>query len=104
MPTPHPHPLARTHTVGAYRIVPDGPLPDGRDAGGPDNAPGWRLDWFVEADLHDPEEGREVNYTGSLHLVLGQGTFSGPWEREIPASIPRRIEALVERLEDADLV
>ena len=98
----HPHALARTHTLGAYRVSPEGPLPDGRDLG-PNGEPGWRLDWFIEADLRDPEEGRTVNYSASLVCALNEGTFSAPWEREIPPSVMRRLEALADRLAAADL-
>lgn len=98
----HPHPLARTHTLGAYRVCPDGPLPDGRDLG-PEGQPGWRLDWFIEANLRDPETGRVENYSASLVCALNESTFSAPWEREIPPSVMRRIEALADRLAAADL-
>ena len=100
--TSHPHPLARTHVLGAYRIVPDGPLPDGRDLG-PNGEPNWRLDWFIEADLRDPETGRRKNFSASLVLAINEGTFSDPWEREIPPSVMAKLEALADRLAAADL-
>jgi hypothetical protein len=98
----HPHPLVRTYTLGAYRVAPDGPLPDGRDLG-PNGEPGWRQDWFIEADLLDPETGRRENYSASLVAALDMGTFTAPWEREIPPSVMRKIEALADRLAAADL-
>lgn len=100
--TPHPHPLVRTYAFGAYKVVPDGPLPDGRDVG-PDGQPGWRLDWSVEADLRDPETGRVETFTASLVCASYNGTFSHPWEREIPPATMQRIEALADRLADAGL-
>lgn len=96
----HPHPLVRTHELGAYRVVPDGPLPDGRDVG-PDGQPGWRQDWFVEADLR--EGGSVQVFTASLTLAVNEGTFSHPWERPIPPSVLRRLTTLADRLADADL-
>jgi hypothetical protein len=103
MPTQHPHPLVRTHTFGPYRVVPEGPLPDGRDVGGPDNAPGWRQDWFLEADLRDPETGRTARFSASLVLALNEGTFSDPWERELPPAVMAKLEALADKLAAADL-
>ena len=100
--TQHPHPLACLHILGAYRVSPCGALPDGRDLG-PNGEPGWRLDWFVEADLLDPEEDRKVNFSASLVCALNEGTFSAPWEREIPPSVMRRLEALADRLAAAGL-
>lgn len=100
--TTHPHPLARTHLIGDYLVSPDGPLPDGRDLG-PEGQPGWRLDWFIEADLFDAEEGRMVTYSASLVCALNESTFSAPWERPIPPSVMRRLEALADRLAAADL-
>ena len=98
-----PHSLVRTHAIGAYRVSPDGPLPDGRDVGGPDNAPGWRMDWFIEADLRDPETGRREIFSASLVLALNEGTFSSPWERPIPPSVTAKLEALADRLAAAGL-
>ena len=100
--TQHPHALARTHILGAYKVAPCGALPDGRDLG-PNGEPGWRLDWFVEADRLDPEEGREVNFSASLVCAINEGTFSAPWEREIPPTVMRRLEALADKLADAGL-
>lgn len=100
--TQHPHPLACTHILGAYKVAPCGALPDGRDLG-PNGEPGWRLDWFIEADLLDAEEGRTVNYSASLVCALNEGTFSAPWEREIPPTVMRRLETLADRLADAGL-
>lgn len=100
--TQHPHALVCTHTLGAYKVAPCGALPDGRDIG-PNGEPNWRLDWFLEADLLDPEEGREVNFSASLVCALNEGTFSAPWEREIPPSVMRRLEALADRLAAAGL-
>ena len=98
----HPHALVRTHLIGAYKVAPDGPLPDGRDIG-PNGEPGWRLDWFVEADLRDPETGRVENFSASLVCALNEGTFSAPWEREIPPAVMRKLEALADKLAAADL-
>jgi hypothetical protein len=98
----HPHALVRTHTLGAYRVSPCGALPDGRDLG-PNGEPGWRLDWFIEADLLDAEEGRTVNYSASLVCALNEGTFSDPWERPIPPNVMVKLEALADRLADAGL-
>lgn len=98
----HPHPLVREHTFGNYKVAPDGALPDGRDIG-PNGEPNWRLDWFFEADLFDPEEGQEVNFSVSLVWALSEGTFSSPWEREIPPSVMCRLEALADRLAAASL-
>jgi hypothetical protein len=103
MPTQHPHPLVRPHSIGAYRVVPEGPLPDGRDVGGPDNAPGWRQDWFLEAEIRDPETGRWTVFSASLVFALNEGTFSAPWEKKIPASTLEKLERLADRLAAADL-
>lgn len=94
------HPLVRTHELGAYRVVPDGPLPDGRDVG-PDGQPGWRQDWFVEADLR--EGGSVQRFSASLTLAVNEGTFSHPWDRQIPARTLRWLTTLSDRLADAGL-
>lgn len=96
----HPHPLVRVHEFGNYKVAPCGPLPDGRDIG-PDNQPGWRMDWFIEADLR--EGGSVQCFSASLTLALNEGTFSDPWEREIPASVLRKLEALADKLAGAGL-
>jgi len=96
----HPHPLVREHTFGPYKVSPDGPLPDGRDLG-PNGEPGWRLDWFVEADLR--EGGSVQCFSASLTLALNEGTFSSPWERPIPDSVLRKLEALADKLAGAGL-
>jgi len=100
--TQHPHPLARPHSIGAYCVVPEGPLPDGRDVGGPDNAPGWRQDWFVQARLHD-EDGATAVFSASLVCALNEGTFSDPWERPIPPNVMAKLEALADKLAAANL-
>jgi hypothetical protein len=98
----HPHALVRTHLIGAYKVAPDGPLPDGRDIG-PNGEPGWRLDWFLEARLRDPETGDVDTFSASLVCALNEGTFSAPWEREIPPAVMRKLEALADKLAAADL-
>lgn len=100
--TPHPHPLVRSYTLAGCRVVPDGPLPDGRDVG-PEGQPGWRLDWSVEADLRDPEEDRVESFSASLFFALMEGKFSSPWEREIPPATMRRLETLAGFLAAAGL-
>lgn len=101
MPTQHPHPLVRPHSIGAYRVVPEGPLPDGRDVG-PEGQPGWRQDWFVQARLRD-EDGATAVFSASLVCALNEGTFSDPWERPIPPSVMAKLEALADKLAAADL-
>jgi hypothetical protein len=100
MKSEHPHPLVKVHTFNGYRVVPDGPLPDGRDVG-PQGQPGWAQDWSVEADLR--EGGSVQRFSASLACASQMGTFSHPWERPIPESILRRIERLEEQLVDAGL-
>jgi hypothetical protein len=85
------HPLARDHTIGAYTVTCE--AVEGED----------RLDWYVEADLSDPETGRTERFTASLVCATYNGTFSHPWEREIPDSVLSKIEALADRLADAGL-
>lgn len=96
----HPHPLVRVHTFGNYNVVPDGPLPDGRDIG-PNGEEGWAQEWIVEADLR--EGGSVKRFSASLTCALGMGTFSHPWERPIPESVLEKLDKLVERLADAHL-
>lgn len=84
------HPLVRTHYVSAYTVNPEA----NQDGG---------VDWFVEADLADPETDRMVTFTASLTLALQMGTFSHPWERPIPASVLDKMDALADRLADAGL-
>ena len=84
------HPLVRTHTIGQYRVAPEA----NQDGG---------VDWFVEADLHDPDKGRRVNYTASLTCATWNGHFSHPWERPIPPSVTAKLEALADRLAAAGL-
>jgi len=84
------HPLVRTHYVSAYTVNPEA----NQDGG---------VDWFVEADLADPETDRMVTFTASLTLALQMGTFSHPWERPIPTSVLDKMDALADRLADAGL-
>ena len=84
------HPLVRTHTIGQYTVNPD----NNQDGG---------VDWFVEASLTDPETGRRATFSASLTCALQQGTFSHPWEREIPPSVLERMDALADRLAAAGL-
>lgn len=96
----HPHPLVRVHTFGNYSVVPEGPLPDGRDIG-PNGEEGWAQEWGVEADLR--EDGRVRRFSASLTWVVNEGTFHHPWERPIPVPVLEKLDELVERLADAGL-
>jgi len=87
---PTTHPLVRTHYVSAYTVNPEA-NPDGG------------VDWFVEADLADPETGRLTTFSASLTCALQMGTFSHPWEREIPAGVLEKMDALAGRLAAAGL-
>lgn len=87
-----PTDLLRTQDLGAYRVI---PLTSDRDM--------TTLYWNVEADLHDPEEGRTVASSASLQFALADGAFSDPWERSIPDSVMARLESLARRLEKAGL-
>jgi hypothetical protein len=84
------HSLVRDHAFGSYIVIPEG------------NQDG-DVDWSVEADLIDPETGDLESYSASLSFALGNGTFSHPWEREIPESVLKRMDALADRLADAGL-
>ena len=87
---PVSHSLVRSHAFGQYTVNPDA----NQDGG---------VDWFVEAGLTDPETGRLTNFSASLTFALQEGTFSHPWEREIPASVLAKMDALADRLAAADL-
>ena len=88
--SPTTHPLVRTHYVSAYTVNPDA----NQDGG---------VDWFVEADLADPETDRMVTFSASLTFALQMGTFSHPWEREITPSVLEKMDALAGRLAAAGL-
>lgn len=96
----HPHPLVRVHTFGNYNVIPDGPLPDGRDVG-PNGEEGWAQEWVVEADLR--EGGSVQSFSASLTCALDMGTFSHPYERTIPESVLSKLEKLADKLADAGL-
>ena len=96
----HPHPLVRVHTFGNYEVIPDGPLPDGRDVG-PNGEEGWAQEWVVEADIR---VGSSVQrFSASLTCATQMGEFSHPYERPIPASVLSKLEKLAGKLADAHL-
>ncbi len=96
--TPAPRPtaaaesLARTHTFGPYRVIPE-PHDDG----------GSILNWSVEADLYDAEEKQKIAFSASLTFALADRAFADPWERPIPESTMAKLESLAVRLSAAGL-
>lgn len=84
--------LARVHTFGPYRVIPE-PHDDG----------GSILNWSVEADLYDADEKQKIAFSASLTFALADRAFSDPWERPIPESTMAKLESLAVRLSAAGL-